>query len=687
MRQLGHVINESISNPNPLLTSLRSVFPPLMLWRKHRFHPVRTAKRFSTGEVDDAQHRTEGVLTRRTIFRRSAAALAATLLIAGCAGAADTPPTAAVETTDLPTAVETADPLPAPQDTPAGETPSPSSSHSAEAAEATAPTPGDEPVVISVDLGAAPQTLDPVAAAPLDASAGDLVENLFAGLGYLNPATGRVEPSLAALWETADDGRTWRVTLRDDARWVRVDAGSGEVVAVRPIEPEDVVTAAERACRDGAGVALGRDPALFAIVGCRDLYETPDAAADDALGVRALDGTTVEFELTAESGLFPTLLALPALRPVPADLVTEAGQAWTQPESIQTSGPYALLPAARADGGVTLVANPYWPLPRAGNVDRVEVTFGGGADALRAWQDGDLALAAVPGESLAGTSSTAPPSPLVDDPVVRRLALPAADLMSVQYDVPPMDNPGVRRALSLALDREAFARTLTAMGQPALPAAAITPPGAALAPAYGAAGVSYDPEAALRTLAEAGYRDCQLMPPVEIVVPEGDARAERIVDLAIEGWSEALGCRDRFSIRRRPLIEVLARFEDIPTNSYQIPRPGLIVFSWLGDTPDAHHWQADLLGCRELFPGSFLNQDRACVDAESDLAAALSLIDQDARAAVYADVAAAFFGPDGEMPVIPVAYHARVLVVQPWLEIPPQDGGALRFDGWVARSP
>jgi ABC-type transport system substrate-binding protein len=601
------------------------------------------------------------------------ALLTAALLLAGCAGPIVPPP--------LPTATaDTAAPSPV---NPTGETPPPS----APPAEATAsPTP-DVPVAVSVNLGAAPQTLDPVSVAPLDASANDLVENLFAGLGYLNPATGRVEPSLAASWEPSDGGRTWRVTLRDDVQWVRVDPATGAVIAVRPIEPHDVVAAAERACRNGAGAALGRDPALFIISGCRDLYETPDSAPDDAPGVRALDDTTVEFELTAESGLFPTLLALPALRPVPADLVTEAGDAWTQPASIQTSGPYALLPAAREDGGVTLVANPFWPLPRAGNVDRVEVTFGGGADALHAWQAGDLALAAVPGETLSGAASTAPASPMLGDPAVRVLALPAADLMSAQYDVPPMDNPGVRRALSLSLDRETIARMLTVMGQPSLPAAAITPPGAALAPSYGAAGAGYDPDAALRTLADAGYRDCQLMPPVEIVIPEGDARAEQIVDLAIAGWSETLGCRDRFSIRRRPLIEVLARFEDIPTNSYQIPRPGLIIFSWLGDTPDAQHWQADLLGCRELFPGSFLNQDRACVDAESDLSDALSLTDQDARAAVYAEVAAAFFGPAGEMPAIPVTYHARALVVQPWLEIPPQDGGPLRFDGWLAHSP
>jgi ABC-type oligopeptide transport system substrate-binding subunit len=601
------------------------------------------------------------------------ALLTAALLLAGCASPSVPLPTPTA-TTDV------AAPSPA---NPTGETPPPSASPAEPIA---SPTPA-APVTISINLGATPQTLDPAAVAPLDASANDLVENLFAGLGYLNPTTGRVEPSLAASWEPSDGGRTWRVTLRGDAQWVRVDASTGEVIAVRPIEPRDVITAAKRACQNGAGAALGRDPSLFSISGCRDLYETPATAADDALGVRALDDTTVEFELTAESGLFPTLLTLPSLRPVPTDLITEAGDAWTQPESIQTSGPYTLWPAARADGGYTLIANPFWPLPRTGNVDRIEATFGGGSDALRAWQDGDLALATVPGESLSGAASTAPASPMLDDPVVHLLALPAADLMSAQYDVPPMDNPGVRRALSLSLDRESIARILTVMGQPSLPATTITPPGAALSPSYGTAGTEYDPDAALRELADAGYRDCQLMPPVEIVIPEGDARAEQIVDLAIAGWSETLGCRDRFSIRRRPLIEVLARFEDIPTNSYQIPRPGLIIFSWLGDTPDAQHWQADLLGCRELFPGSFLNQDRACIDAESDLSDALSLTDQDARAAVYAEVAAAFFGPAGEMPAIPVTYHARALVVQPWLEIPPQDGGPLRFDGWLAHSP
>jgi hypothetical protein len=78
-----------------------------------------------------------------------------------------------------------------------------------------------------------------------------------------------------------------------------------------------------------------------------------------------------------------------------------------------------------------------------------------------------------------------------------------------------------------------------------------------------------------------------------------------------------------------------------------------------------------------------LNQARACGQVDTSLQAAAHLTDTAARLDLYQRIDGALFGPDGEMPVIPVYFHARGLAIQPWLEVYPIRAGALRIDLWV----
>src|SRR5690606_36964115 len=139
-------------------------------------------------------------------------------------------------------------------------------------------TPEPEPVVVSVNLGTAPPTIDPALLGPLDSGGQDVAASVFAGLARLNPGTGRVEPYLAERWEQLEDGRTWRVYLRPDAAWVRLDAATGEVQRVRPVTAGDVVAAVQRACDPATGAPLGTRPGLFVIQGCEDVYLSDPAA-------------------------------------------------------------------------------------------------------------------------------------------------------------------------------------------------------------------------------------------------------------------------------------------------------------------------------------------------------------------------------------------------------------------------
>lgn len=540
---------------------------------------------------------------------------------------------------------------------------------------AATPTELPMPTVARVDLGLPPATLDPALVAPLDVAANDLVENLFAGLTSLDPDTGHVEPALAREWERSEDGLTWTIYLRDDVFWVRGNPETGQIEAVRPVTAGDVVYAIERACRAGTGAPLAGS--LFGIQGCRDMYgQLPNAS----LGVRVLNDVAVEFKLTTGTSTFPAILSMPVTRPVPAELIDSAGNSWTHPTNVWTSGPFTLQPTVDPVAGYTLLANPMWPLARPGNLDIAQVSFDPSLEeALTAWQAGDLDVSAIP-PSAVGTI------PFDETSSYRLLARPAAAFLVASYDTPPMDNPNVRRALALALDRQALINTVfEPAGVPAIPAGVLTPPGMASVPTDDEVGVTYDPDAARAALAAAGYSGCSTMIPISLLTDDSVlsmALANRLAEM----WAVVLGCQGRILLEQRPLQEVLALLHEPPgalQRQFRGPRPGLILLSWQADYPDAQHWLADILGCREFFPEAYLNSARPCVDADQQLIQAGSEYDEAVRAGLYRQVVAALFGPDGEMPVIPLIFHARALAVQPWVHISPSRAGALRFDRWV----
>jgi oligopeptide transport system substrate-binding protein len=540
------------------------------------------------------------------------------------------------------------------------------------------PLPTTGPVAARVHLGAPPVTIDPGAAIQLDGAANDLVANLFIGLTTLNPDTRQAEPALAESWEISDDGRTWTVYLRDDVYWVGVNPEGGEVERVRPVTAGDVVAAVQRACR--ADTIAPQASAVFVIAGCRYLHaQNPDLLTpeviEQTLGARVLNDVAVEFRLGSETAHFPSIMAMPVMNPVPAELIESEGESWTDPSLIWTSGPFALQSTTPLTEGATLVANPFWPLPRAGNLDAVQVSFDSAAvgpeQAFAAWQEEQLDLTVVPDSAL-------PSAPFGDNPSYWLLGQPVTGMVVFSYDTPPFNNQAVRQAFSLALDREAIVEDiLLPAGQAALPATAITPPGSIAAPAYGEVGLGYDPEAAAQVMADEGFGSCAFVPPTAILAPESDlalALASRYVAM----WEAALGCPEGlFTVEQRPLHEILVALQEPPVG-LEDRRAGLAILTWEADYPDAYHWLADIFGCRELFPNAYLNQARACVEADERLAEATHL--DEARAARIETVEQAFFGEGGEVPVIPVYHYARPLAITPL------DAGPLRFDQWMLGS-
>ncbi|REC94026.1 peptide ABC transporter substrate-binding protein [Kushneria indalinina] len=153
----------------------------------------------------------------------------------------------------------------------------------------------------------------------------DVLGDLFEGLVTLAP-DGDYQPGVATDWSVSDDGLTWTFNLREDARW-----SDGE-----PVTAEDFVLAFQRAL----------DPSIASIY-ANLLYPLDNAAAInrgeaelDTLGVHAANDHRLEVTLEQPTPYLPTLMAHIIAAPVPAHLVREHGNDWTQLSNIASNGAF-----------------------------------------------------------------------------------------------------------------------------------------------------------------------------------------------------------------------------------------------------------------------------------------------------------------------------------------------------------
>jgi oligopeptide transport system substrate-binding protein len=258
--------------------------------------------------------------------------------------------------------------------------------------------------------------------------------DLFEGLVGVD-AKGEPIPGLADSWSVSEDGKVWTFRMRPGLKWSDgVDLTADDVVAGfrRAVDP---VTAAPVV-----------DEAFFILNG-REVASGTKKPED--LGVRAVDAVTVEIALVAPSAILPVRLAgVPLFAPLPRHVFDKAGQGWVKAGTMVTSGPYVLAEWVPSSF-VRVVKNPnYWD---AANVKIDEVVFMPTEDeatGMKLFRAGelDLTLGFPPGQYEWLKANMAAETRLDPAAVVTYLTFNQVK--------PPFNDARVRRALSLAIDRE-----------------------------------------------------------------------------------------------------------------------------------------------------------------------------------------------------------------------------------------
>ena len=406
--------------------------------------------------------------------------------------------------------------------------------------------------------GPEPSTLD--AHRCQEVACGNVLRDLYEGL-VSEDATGRLIPGMAERWDVSADGRVWTFHLREGLRW-----SNGEALTAPAI-----VDSFRRAFAPGTAAPFAEQ--FDAVVNATDVQSGTSPPA--TLGIDAPDAYTVRIRTTRQVFL-PSLLTLPIAFPVYLPAVAQHGNQHTRPGRLVSNGAYRLV-AWTPQANLTVERNPRFHAAAGVRIPRVRfhVTEDAAAE-LQRFAAGDLHI-----------TETVPPQPLpqLRERFGERLRISpyiGAFWLGMNITRPPLkDDPRLREALSLAVDRDTLARYVTSFGE--TPAYGIVPPGI---PGYDAAKLHWadwdQPRREARAKAlyrEAGYSERN---PLTIELRYNTSTPHRRLSLAVASmWRDTLGVRVRLRNEEWKVFVQNRRQRAIT----EVFRGG-----WIGDVADARNF-------------------------------------------------------------------------------------------------
>jgi oligopeptide transport system substrate-binding protein len=511
-----------------------------------------------------------------------------------------------------------------------GTTPSPSGSADGSAA----PTDGGVvELVLRVDLGAEPPTLDPTQAT--DSQSINVLRSITRPLAYFDEAL-EVVPGLAEDWEISDDGQTITFNLKDG---ITYSDGT-------PITAEDFVYSWKRLIdpREAAGYSY----VLADVVGGEDLLgvDTETASDEDidalldAFGVSAPDESTFVVELARPAAYFVYIATLWVT--VPQQEGFEFGEA----EGYLSSGPMQMT-EWQHQSRIVLEPNPEFTAGPAPTIERIEMSMiQDPAASLAAFEAGELDVAGVPTQEIPR---------IQDDPELSTQVL-QGDVLSIYYfgfDLKDPEGPFtqsvlLRQAFNKAVDKETMiATTFAGLGTPAH---SLVPPG--MPGHLDTDFYPYDPEAAKAdfdsALSELGVAAEDLTLEVGF---NTDANHEDKVAFLQEQWRQAFG------IEVTPVgLEWGAYLERLGEDPFDIFRLG-----WGADYPHPNNFTTDLISSTS--GNNNMGYANPEVDALLQEAAVLPTLEE--QVPLYDQVQELVMA---DAPIIPLRFASRFTLVKPWVQ-------------------
>lgn len=402
--------------------------------------------------------------------------------------------------------------------------------------------------------------------------------------GMIKETAGKYE-SLFDIIKGVPEFKEWReelVTFSGEYHEGEADTAAlfNEYPQLQAIHDDDALTDAER------------KDAIY-----QELWQITLKEFDKSVGVKAKDQRTLVITLGAPTAYFDALAAFPTFSPMPKhhlEPMAEINQAgwyidesyFGDPDQLVTNGPY-VLSEWRHKVRMVFDQNPhYWNADGMGNIRIVQETIPDANLQYLRYEEGLLDWIPDVGQIKQKLMQKKRDNP---DQWKYIHNIPNAGTYYYEFNcrpelpsgIPnPMTDPKVRRALGMCIDRKQIVQSVTEMNEPTallmVPDKEIT---GYVGPAH--AGLPFDPEAAKKLMAEAGYPNGEGFPPIKITVNNDSGPGHANIALPIKkNWEDHLGIKVELE-----QIEFKVLLERATKGNYYTRRAG-----WFGDYADPTTW-------------------------------------------------------------------------------------------------
>ena len=383
--------------------------------------------------------------------------------------------------------------------------------------------------------------------------ASTFLANCFEGLVTYD-STGTVVPGNAESWDISEDGTVYTFHLRDGLKW----SDGSDLTA------EDYVYALQRVLNpETAGQYVD---IVTAYVKNAKEYYAGEATAED-LGVKAVDAKTLEITLIQPTSFFIDLLTMWVFDPVQKATIEANGEQWTtSPDTYVCNGPFKITEMNMGESMVLEKNENYWD---AENVTMEKVTLRYILDtstALTAYESGEVdGIRNIPSSDYARLKA--------ENAGIQSVPNYGTVYYNINCEKEPYNNPLVRKALNLAVDRQAIIDNVVQVDA--------TPAYNFLAPGYVVDGKDItegrsdrglspnaDPEAAKAALAEAGYPNGEGFPTLQLSYYSDDT-VKKVVEAMAEMLETNLGIDVEISSNDWAIF-----YENIQKGNYEVAAMG-----------------------------------------------------------------------------------------------------------------